>query len=93
MMGEWDMLFHQLYKLECVVRLEEERREAKMRLRLLNMMSQEVDKQITFVAQFKKQWLQNRLTQEQQRQELMDGESKWRLYIEEEYSRELRDLV
>ncbi|CCW64804.1 unnamed protein product [Phytomonas sp. EM1] len=92
-MREWDVLFQQLYKLECVVRLEEERREARARLRLLDMMSIEVDKQIAFVSQFKKQWLQNRLTQEQQRQELMDAESKWRLFIEEEYSRMLRDLV
>lgn len=64
----------QLSKAEKVVRLELERREAKKRLVLFDTMLGELDQQLVYVAQFKKEWLLQRQTMERDRQKLMREE-------------------
>lgn len=65
----------QLTKAEKVVRLELERREAKKRLVLFDTMLAELDQQLVYVAQFKKEWLLQRQTMERDRQKLMREET------------------
>lgn len=88
-----EAVFLHLYKTEQVVRLESERREAKARLRLMDAMTDALNDQLLYVAQFKKQWLQHRLRLEEERCALMDAEEEWRAGILEEGAAELKTVV
>ncbi|KPA75611.1 hypothetical protein ABB37_08482 [Leptomonas pyrrhocoris] len=80
-------------KTERVVRLECERREAKTRLKVIDMMSAELDDQLLYVAQFKKEWLLSRRAMEEERQSVMSEENARRAYVEEEYVRNVNNIL
>ncbi|RNF26293.1 uncharacterized protein Tco025E_01442 [Trypanosoma conorhini] len=69
-------------KTERVVRLEVQRRHAKGSLRVLDSMIREVDDQLLYVAQFKKEWLQHRRELEAARQEILTEETAKRQQLE-----------
>lgn len=68
----------QLLQAEEVVRFERERREAKQRLNLLDSFLSELDEQLLYVAQFKKEWLRHREALEEERQNVIEEERKAR---------------
>lgn len=80
-------------KTERVVRLECQRRESKARLKLVDAMAAELDDQLLYVAQFKKEWLLSRRAMENARQALLSEEKEERDYVEEEYVREVNRLL
>ncbi|KPI84432.1 hypothetical protein ABL78_6514 [Leptomonas seymouri] len=80
-------------KTERVVRLECERREAKARLKVIDTMSAELDEQLMYVAQFKKEWMLSRRAMEVARQSLMGEEDTRRAYLEDEYVRGMNSLI
>lgn len=80
-------------KTERVVRLECERREAKARLKVIDAMTAELDDQLLYVAQFKKEWLLSRRAMEEARQAVLSEENETRAFVEEEYVREVNGLI
>jgi hypothetical protein len=80
-------------KTERVVRLECERREAKARLKLIDAMTAELDDQLLYVAQFKKEWLLSRRAMEEARQAMMSEENTKRADVEAEYVRDVNRLL
>ncbi|KAK7202101.1 hypothetical protein NESM_000279000 [Novymonas esmeraldas] len=80
-------------KTERVVRVECERREAKARLKLIDVMSADLDDQLLYVAQFKKEWLQSRCALEEAREAIMQEEASRRAYVEEEYVRAINKVI
>ncbi|KAG5511700.1 hypothetical protein JKF63_07298 [Porcisia hertigi] len=81
------------FKTENVVRLECERREAKMRLRLIDAMSDDLDDQLLYVAQFKKEWLQSRRVLEDARQAVVQEEASKREELESEYAKAIKKVL
>lgn len=75
------------------MRLECERREAKARLKLIDTMAGELDDQLLYVAQFKKEWLLSRRAMEDARQAVSNEENGQRTYVEEKYVREVNRLA
>ncbi|ESL09158.1 hypothetical protein TRSC58_03128 [Trypanosoma rangeli SC58] len=69
-------------KTERIVRLEVQRRHAKGSLRVLDTMIREVDDQLLYVAQFKKEWLQHRRELEAARQDVLAEEAARRQQLE-----------
>ncbi|RNF07178.1 uncharacterized protein TraAM80_03549 [Trypanosoma rangeli] len=69
-------------KTEWIVRLEVQRRHAKGSLRVLDSMIREVDDQLLYVAQFKKEWLQHRRELEAARQDVLAEEAAKRQQLE-----------
>lgn len=81
------------FKTERVVRLECERRESKAHLKLIDNMSADLDDQLLYVAQFKKEWLQSRRVLEEARQALVQAEGAKRGDVEEEYVKALNKVI
>lgn len=75
------------------MRLECERRESKARLRVIDAMMHELEDQLLYVAQFKKEWLQHRRKLEDDRQEVVHEESVRRGLLEEAYTKELNNIT
>ncbi|EPY29170.1 hypothetical protein STCU_03766 [Strigomonas culicis] len=88
-----EISFQHLLKTENVVRIEAERREAKARLKLLDVLVEEIDDQLVFVTQFKKLWLQQRVALEDERQKVIDKEEEARQQMEELYVYELNEVL
>lgn len=65
----------QLLKAEEVVRYERERRESKQRLLLLDSFLSDLDEQLLYVAQFKKEWIRHREALEEERQSTIREEA------------------
>lgn len=83
----------EVLKAEKVVRLELQRREAKKRLALLDAMINEMDRQELFVAQFKKEWLQQRQEWEVKRQRVIQKEASERARVEAAAAANRKDVV
>ncbi|KEG14300.1 hypothetical protein DQ04_00531050 [Trypanosoma grayi] len=81
--GNRGSALQQQAKTEFIVRLEVQRRHAKGSLRVIDTMIREVDDQLLYVAQFKKEWLQHRKELEAARQDIMTEESMKRVQKEE----------
>ncbi|CAD2220280.1 hypothetical protein AGDE_04690 [Angomonas deanei] len=88
-----EISFQHLIRTEKVVRLEAERREAKARLRLLDLMTEVLDDQLVYVAQFKKIWLLQRAQLEEERQDVLSLENEERVKIEKLYSSEANEII
>ncbi|AYU75891.1 hypothetical protein conserved [Leishmania donovani] len=88
-----EVALHHFFKTERVIRLECERREAKARLKLIDIMSGDLDDQLLCVAQFKKEWLQSRRVLEEARQAVVQEEASKRAYVEEEYVRAINKMI
>lgn len=88
-----EMAFQHLAQTERVVRCEAERRECKSRLRILDAMAEELDDQLIYVAQFKKQWLDHRQQLEEERQRMSHDERNDRSSLEAEYVKEINRLI
>ncbi|KAH9601560.1 hypothetical protein LSM04_003904 [Trypanosoma melophagium] len=80
-------------RTEHIVRLELQRRHAKGLLRVIDNMMGEVDDQLMYVAQFKKEWLQHRKELEAARQQIIAEEIKQREKREEAYLQALTELA
>ncbi|EAN93498.1 hypothetical protein C3747_148g445c [Trypanosoma cruzi] len=80
-------------KTERIVRLEVQRRHAKGTLRVIDAMIRDVDDQLLYVAQFKKEWLQHRKELEAARQELLAEELTRRQQFEKHCLHTLHQLA
>lgn len=82
-----------LFRTEQVVRLECERRESKARLKLLDTLTEELDDQLLYVAQFKKEWLEHRRDMEEARQMIVREEETHRAEVEEDYIANVNRII
>ncbi|ORC85378.1 uncharacterized protein TM35_000351220 [Trypanosoma theileri] len=83
----------QQVRTEHIVRLEVQRRHAKGLLRVFDTMIGDLDDQLMYVAQFKKEWLQHRKELEAARQQIIAEELTQREKREEAYLQALAELA
>ncbi|EAN76860.1 hypothetical protein, conserved [Trypanosoma brucei brucei TREU927] len=88
-----DPALQQQIRTERIVRMEVQRRQAKGTLRVIDNMIREIDDQLAYVSQFKKEWLQHQRKCEEVRQEVVKEEIKLRSQFLEEEKEELEKLL
>jgi hypothetical protein len=82
-----------IQKTERIVRLEIQRRSVKDALRIYDEIQKDVDEQLHFVAQFKREWLALMKVLEVARQELVGREVAGRNSTEYEYRQQTEALI
>lgn len=83
MSGKDRLTLQQLVKIEEVVRTELERRSEKKRVAICDEMLEEIDQQLIFVAQFKKEWIRQQQMLESHRLNVVAEESTVRHQLEQ----------
>ena len=89
---EMEALRH-LQKTERIVRLEIQRRAVKDTIRVFDEIQKDVDEQLHFVAQFKREWLVHMKVLEVSRQELAAREVHGRNAVDSEYRQATENLI
>ena len=85
--------FRHIQKTEKIVRLEVQRRSIRDAMRLHDGMLQELDEQLAYVADFKREWLVHMKSLEFERQELIGRSEHERRAMENEWATGMEQIA